>query len=66
MNKFGFHRNKYLAASAAAWIGCFALPQISVHVVGTGVLLYNVMERTGIIQAELHPDMPERKKKLQQ
>lgn len=61
MKNFFFHKNKYLIGSAGLFLAAFSTNSAVFQGLATASLLYNSLERNGIIEAEMHPDIQARK-----
>ncbi|CAG9311351.1 unnamed protein product [Blepharisma stoltei] len=66
LQRFIFQREKYWIGASAFCLGTFAFPFQPLHYLGFACCAYNVLERLGIIEINLIPDIEERKTKLNQ
>lgn len=61
MKKYYFKRNKYFLASAGLLLGSFGTNSVGLQLFSSGLFLYNFFEKTGIIEADYHPEMVHRR-----
>ncbi|OMJ65770.1 hypothetical protein SteCoe_37642 [Stentor coeruleus] len=64
MKNFFFQKNKYLIGSVGLFFAAFTTNSAVFQGLASASLLYNTLERNGIIEAEMHPDIQTRKMRL--
>ncbi|OMJ89125.1 hypothetical protein SteCoe_8750 [Stentor coeruleus] len=64
MKNFFFHKNKYLISSAGLFLAAFSTNSRVFQGLATATLFYNTLERNGVFQVEMHPDIQTRKLRL--
>ena len=64
MKKIKILQEKYILASSISFIGSLYLPWTSLHLLTGGSLVYNILDRVGLIEVSFHPDTAQRKLRL--